>query len=68
MSDTDALSHEQQLETARQVWDAEAASFDDQPDHGLGDPAVLAAWTDLLKALLPADKAATLDIGCGTGS
>jgi 2-polyprenyl-3-methyl-5-hydroxy-6-metoxy-1,4-benzoquinol methylase len=49
-------------------WDREAAQFDDAPDHGLRDPAVLAAWTDLLKALLPGKPGRLLDVGCGTGS
>jgi SAM-dependent methyltransferase len=50
------------------VWDAEAASFDDQPDHGLRDPAVRAAWSDLLLPLMPSAPAAVVDLGCGTGS
>ncbi|MYR55167.1 SAM-dependent methyltransferase, partial [Streptomyces sp. SID625] len=25
-------------------WDAQAAVFDDEPDHGLRDPRVRAAW------------------------
>jgi hypothetical protein len=29
-------------------WDAAAAAFDDEPDHGLRDPAVRSAWADLL--------------------
>jgi len=28
------------LDSAREAWDAEAAAFDDEPDHGLRDPAV----------------------------
>lgn len=60
--------YKQQLEISRQIWNAEAVSFDDQPDHGLRDPLVLAAWTNLLKDILPADQAEVLDIGCGTGS
>ncbi|RRR69765.1 SAM-dependent methyltransferase, partial [Streptomyces sp. RP5T] len=31
-------------------WDAEAASFDEEPDHGLRDPAVRAAWAERLRA------------------
>jgi SAM-dependent methyltransferase len=49
-------------------WDAEAATFDDEPDHGLRDPAVRAAWADLLRAHLPAPPADVVDLGCGTGS
>ncbi|MGW4061639.1 class I SAM-dependent methyltransferase [Amycolatopsis sp. NPDC004747] len=50
------------------VWDAEAATFDDQPDHGLRDPAVRAAWAGLLLPLMPPAPAAVVDLGCGTGS
>jgi SAM-dependent methyltransferase len=49
-------------------WDAEAASFDDQPDHGLSDPAVRAAWAELLLPLIPETPAKVVDLGCGTGS
>jgi SAM-dependent methyltransferase len=49
-------------------WDAEAAAFDDEPDHGLRDPAVRAAWAELLRARLPAPPADVVDLGCGTGS
>jgi len=53
-------------------WDSQAATFDDQPDHGLRDPRVYAAWRRLLLAHLPpasADAApAVADLGCGTGS
>lgn len=51
-----------------QVWDAEAERFDDQPDHGLKDPAVRAAWSHLLVPLLPRPSARVADLGCGTGS
>lgn len=52
----------------RRYWDGEAASYDDEPDHGLGPTAVLAAWTELLEKWLPRNSADVLDIGCGTGS
>ena len=48
-------------------WDEQSASFDDEPDHGLRDPVVRGAWHELLATILP-DRAAILDIGCGTGS
>lgn len=51
-----------------QVWDAEAATFDREPDHGLLDPLVRGAWEDLLVPLMPAAPASVLDVGCGTGS
>jgi SAM-dependent methyltransferase len=50
------------------VWDAAAADFDAEPDHGLCDPRVRRAWVDLLTEHLPAAPAAILDAGCGTGT
>lgn len=50
------------------LWDAEADTFDDEPDHGLRDPAVQQAWADLLLPLMPPAPAAVVDLGCGTGS
>jgi SAM-dependent methyltransferase len=49
-------------------WDSAAATFDDQPDHGLRDPAVKAAWVALLQPRLPSWRARIADLGCGTGS
>jgi SAM-dependent methyltransferase len=49
-------------------WDAHAATFDAEPDHGLLDPEVRAAWTNLILPLLPPAPASVLDVGCGTGS
>lgn len=49
-------------------WDAEAARFDEQPDHGLRDPEVRAAWRELLLSALPPAPARVADLGCGTGS
>jgi 2-polyprenyl-3-methyl-5-hydroxy-6-metoxy-1,4-benzoquinol methylase len=62
------LDNEQRRRESRRYWDRAAASFDDEPDHGLRDPVVLSAWTNLLKKWLPSSFAAILDIGCGTGS
>ncbi|GAA4350500.1 class I SAM-dependent methyltransferase [Angustibacter luteus] len=55
---------------AREIWDAEATSFDDEPDHGLRDPETRAAWEQLLAELLPAipHPLRVADLGCGTGS
>lgn len=52
----------------RQFWDAAAARFDDEPDHGLRDPRVRAAWADRLRSWLPDAPSEVLDVGCGTGS
>ncbi|MFF0012141.1 class I SAM-dependent methyltransferase [Streptomyces sp. NPDC005374] len=49
-------------------WDAEAASFDDEADHGLRDPEVRRAWAERLREWLPAMPSDVLDLGCGTGS
>ncbi|ANZ19581.1 methyltransferase family protein [Streptomyces noursei ATCC 11455] len=49
-------------------WQAAAATYDDEPDHGLGDPAVRAAWAARLRTWLPAAPGDVLDLGCGTGS
>ncbi|MEJ7832256.1 MAG: class I SAM-dependent methyltransferase, partial [Nocardioides sp.] len=55
-------------ESARDYWNAEAATFDDEPDHGLRDPETRAAWRALLLAQLPAAPADLVDVGCGTGT
>lgn len=49
-------------------WDAEAAAFDDEPDHGLRDPEVRRAWAGRLRGWLPERPSDILDLGCGTGS
>ncbi|GAB2749609.1 class I SAM-dependent methyltransferase [Streptomyces bullii] len=49
-------------------WDAQAAAFDDEPDHGLRDADVRRAWADRLRSWLPARPGDVLDVGCGTGS
>ncbi|MER5436299.1 class I SAM-dependent methyltransferase [Streptomyces sp. NPDC002588] len=49
-------------------WDAEAAAFDEEPDHGLRDPQVRAAWAQRLRSWLPPRAGDLLDLGCGTGS
>lgn len=50
------------------VWDDEAATFDEAPDHGLRDPAVRSAWRELLLSALPPGPARVADLGCGTGT
>lgn len=49
-------------------WDAEAATFDDEPDHGLRDPAVRTVWRGMLLSVLPPAPARVADLGCGTGT
>jgi SAM-dependent methyltransferase len=51
-----------------ELWDAEAATFDEAADHGLRDPAVRAAWRNLLLSVLPSAPARIADLGCGTGT
>jgi SAM-dependent methyltransferase len=54
-------------EVAR-FWDEEAERFDDEPDHGLADPVMRAAWLALLETVLPTAPARVADLGCGTGT
>jgi 2-polyprenyl-3-methyl-5-hydroxy-6-metoxy-1,4-benzoquinol methylase len=54
--------------TSSQEWDDVAASFDDEPDHGLRDPHIRESWTLLLREHLPAVPSTVLDLGCGTGT
>ncbi|MEU1019561.1 methyltransferase domain-containing protein [Streptomyces sp. NPDC005898] len=54
--------------SARVDWNAAAATFDDEPDHGLRDATVRRAWLERLSQWLPATPGDVLDLGCGTGS
>jgi SAM-dependent methyltransferase len=63
------MTNESDAMTSTNVdWDAQAASFDDEPDHGLRDPEVRRAWAERLYGWLPGHPADVLDLGCGTGS
>jgi SAM-dependent methyltransferase len=68
MDEQDSTNDAAWLPAARAYWDAAAPGFDAEPDHGLHDPAVGAAWAELLRAYLPPPPASVLDLGCGTGS
>ncbi len=50
------------------AWDAEAAGFDAEPDHGLLDADTRAAWREVLLGALPPAPADVADLGCGTGT
>jgi SAM-dependent methyltransferase len=56
------------LDQTRALWDAEAASFDEAPDHGLADPETRSAWRGLLLDALPPAPARVADLGSGTGT
>ncbi|WP_028643289.1 class I SAM-dependent methyltransferase [Nocardioides sp. URHA0020] len=51
-----------------ELWDDQAATFDDEPDHGLRDPLVRDAWRSLMISVLPPVPARVADLGCGTGT
>ena len=55
-------------DTDRDFWDEQAATFDDEPDHGLGNDRTREAWRDLLVKHLPPAPADIVDLGCGTGT
>jgi 2-polyprenyl-3-methyl-5-hydroxy-6-metoxy-1,4-benzoquinol methylase len=68
MVEKNSNEHQAQLEETREIWDKEAANFDNEADHGLGQAHVRAAWKNLLESALPGKELGILDIGCGTGS
>jgi SAM-dependent methyltransferase len=53
---------------SRELWDREAPTFDDEPDHGLGDEVTRDAWRTLLLGVLPPAPARVADLGSGTGT
>jgi 2-polyprenyl-3-methyl-5-hydroxy-6-metoxy-1,4-benzoquinol methylase len=68
MSKNNSESNEKRLQEAQHYWDDLAATFDNEPDHGLRDASIRETWTEFLKTWLPPAAATILDIGCGTGS
>lgn len=52
----------------RSFWDAQAATFDAEPDHGLRDERTRDAWRSLLMEHLPPAPVDVVDLGCGTGT
>ncbi|MEU9043977.1 MULTISPECIES: class I SAM-dependent methyltransferase [unclassified Kitasatospora] len=51
-----------------EYWDAAAEAFDEEPDHGLRDASVRAAWVRRVRGWVPGEACDVLDVGCGTGS
>jgi len=49
-------------------WDAYASRYDNEPDHGLSDPATKEKWRKLVISQLPATPIKIIDMGGGTGS
>lgn len=56
------------MTTDAAFWDDQAATFDDEPDHGLKEPAAAAAWAHLLHRVMPPAPRRVADLGCGTGT
>ncbi len=56
------------LPTVLDFWEAQTTRYDEDPDHGLLDPATREAWRTHLDAWLPPEPGTVLDLGCGTGS
>jgi SAM-dependent methyltransferase len=54
--------------SAQSRWDAEAATFDDEPHHALDDPLMRSVWWDVLEPIVPPPPTRVADLGCGTGS
>ena len=46
------------------MWDVQAETFDEEPDHGLHDQVVREAWQSLLRSLVPPIPSRIADLGC----
>jgi SAM-dependent methyltransferase len=64
----EGMSQPEVVTDPRVVWDAEAATFDDEPHHSLADPLMRSVWWDVLEPVVPSPPARVADLGCGTGS
>lgn len=49
-------------------WDAYTSRYDNEPDHGLSDPATKEKWRELVISQLPTTPMRIIDMGGGTGS
>lgn len=56
------------VDDPRALWNREAETFDEAPDHGLRDPVVCRAWADLLLPMIGPPGRRVADLGCGTGT
>jgi SAM-dependent methyltransferase len=68
LTDEDGMQNRRTYYGKAEYWDEQATSFDDEPDHGLANDRVRAAWSRRLTAWLPELPSAVVDLGCGTGS
>ena len=57
-----------ELAAIESYWSDQAGSFDNEPDHGLSNSRVRAAWARRLEEWIPAGDVTVADLGCGTGS
>jgi hypothetical protein len=64
MSKYNSENHNKRLQDSQQYWDDLASTFDNEPDHGLGDALIRETWTEFLKTWLPPTGVTVLDIGC----
>jgi len=55
-------------DAVRKNWDASSATFDTNPDHGIGTQEEKEAWKRELIRNLPKSPLDILDVGCGTGA
>lgn len=62
------MVHVDRMQAIESYWSDQARTFDDEPDHGLSDPRVRAAWARWLGEWVPHGRVKVADLGCGTGS